>query len=126
MRVLHVMMGPDAVYQYPIWAVALSLVIAAVIATVLLEIGVRRFVSAEFRNQHNEIATVIFSIIGATYAVLLAFVVILAWDGFNKAKVASHMNASATQDVFAAADGFADPTSSRAGLSAASGCWCWC
>jgi hypothetical protein len=35
----------------------------------------------------------IFSIIGVTYAVLLAFVAMLAWDGFNKAKAASHLEA---------------------------------
>jgi hypothetical protein len=109
MRVLQVMMRPDAVYQYPIWAVALSLTIAAVIATVLLETGVRRFVSADFRRQHNDIAAAIFSIIGVTYAVLLAFVAMLAWDGFNKAKAASHLEAVVIQDVFEAADGFADP-----------------
>ncbi|HME23138.1 MAG TPA: hypothetical protein VKI44_17705 [Acetobacteraceae bacterium] len=110
MRVLHVMMRPDAVYQYPIWAVALSLIVAAVIATMLLEIGVRRFVSADFRRQHNEIGAAIFSIIGVTYAVLLAFVAMLAWEGFNKAKAASHLEAVVIQDVFEAADGFADPT----------------
>jgi hypothetical protein len=103
------MMRPEAVYQYPIWTVALSLVVAAVIATMLLEIGVRRFVSADFRRQHNEIAAAIFSIIGVTYAVLLAFVAMLAWEGFNKAKAASHLEAVVIQGVFEAADGFGDP-----------------
>src|SRR5271163_2816553 len=103
------MMRPDAVYQYPIWAVALSLMIAAVIATMLLEIGVRRFVSADFRRQHNEIAAAIFSIIGVTYAVLLAFVAMLAWDGFNKAKAASYREAVQVMDVFQAANGLSGP-----------------
>jgi hypothetical protein len=102
------MMRAEMVYRYPIWAVALSLIIAAAVATMLLEIGVRRFVSAEFRRQHNDIAAAIFSIIGVTYAVLLAFVASLAWDGFNKAKAASHAEAAVVMDVFRAADGFAD------------------
>ena len=63
------MMRPDMVYQFPIWAVGLSL-----IGTVLLELAVRHFVSAAFRRRHNDIAAAIFSIIGVTYAVLLAFV----------------------------------------------------
>jgi hypothetical protein len=102
------MMRADMVYQYPIWAVGLSLVIAAVVATMLLEIAVRRFVSAEFRRQHNDIAAAILSIIGVTYAVLLAFVATVAWEGFNKAKAASHSEAAVVLDVFEAADGFAD------------------
>ena len=82
------MMRPDMVYQFPIWAVGLSLAILAVIGTILLELGVRYFVSAAFRRQHNDSAAAIFSIIGVTYAVLLPFVAMLAWDGFNKAKAA--------------------------------------
>ena len=102
------MMRADMVYQYPIWAVGLSLVIAAVVATMLLEIGVRRFVSAEVRRQHNDIAAAILSIIGVTYAVLLAFVATVAWEGFNKAKAASHSEAAVILDVFEAAEGLED------------------
>jgi hypothetical protein len=102
-------MRPDMIYRYPIWAVALSLIVATVIATILLEIGVRRFVSADFRRQHNDIAAAILSIIGVTYAVLLAFVAMLAWEGFNKAKAASHLEAAVIHDVFEAAGGFSEP-----------------
>jgi Protein of unknown function (DUF4239) len=99
------MMRADMVYQYPIWAVGLSLVITAVVATMLLEIAVRRFLSADFRRQHNDIAAAILSIIGVTYAVLLAFVATVAWEGFNKAKAASHSEAAVILDVFEAAEG---------------------
>jgi Protein of unknown function (DUF4239) len=103
------MMRPDMVYQYPIWAVGLSLATVAVIGTILLEFGVRHFVSPAVRCQHNDIAAAIFSIVGVTYAVLLAFVAMLAWEGFNKARAASYMEAVQVLDVFQAADGLADP-----------------
>ncbi len=103
------MMRPDMVYQYPIWAVGVSLAIVAVIGMVILEFGVRRFVSPAVRLQHNEIAAAIFSIIGVTYAVLLAFVAMLAWEGFNKAKTASYMEAVQVMDVFQAANTLSDP-----------------
>jgi hypothetical protein len=103
------MMRPDMVYQFPIWAVGLSLAILAVIGTILLELVVCGVVSAAFRRQHNDIAAAIFSIIGVTYAVLPAFVATLAWDGFNKAKAASHLEAALVMDVIAAADGIAEP-----------------
>jgi len=103
------MMSPDMVYQFPIWAVGLSLAIFAVLGTILLELAVRSFVSAGLRRQHNDIAAAIFSIIGVTYAVLLAFVAMLAWDGFNKAKAASHSEAVLALDVIEAAEGLAEP-----------------
>jgi hypothetical protein len=103
------MMRPDMVYQYPIWAVGVSLAIVAVIGTILLEFAVRRFVSPAVRQQHNEIAAAIFSIIGVTYAVLLAFVATLAWEGFNKAKAASYMEAVQIMDVFQAAKSLSEP-----------------
>jgi hypothetical protein len=103
-------MRPDMVYEFPIWAVGLSLAILAMIGTILLELGVRSFVSTSFRRQHNDIAAAIFSIIGVTYAVLLAFVAMLAWNGFNKAKAASHLEAVRVMDVIEMADGLAEPT----------------
>ena len=65
--------------------------------------------SAAFRQQHNDVAAAIFSIIGVTYAVLLAFVAMLAWEGFNKAKAASYSEAALVLDVVQMADGLAEP-----------------
>lgn len=106
-------MRPDMVYQFPIWAVGLSLAIAAVLGTILLELSVRHFVSAAFRQQHNDVAAAIFSIIGVTYAVLLAFVAMLAWEGFNKAKAASYSEAALVLDVVQMADGLAEPARAK-------------
>lgn len=58
------MMRPDMVYQYPIWLVGLSLTAIAVIGTILLEFVIRHLVPHAVRQQHNEIAAAIFSIIG--------------------------------------------------------------
>jgi predicted negative regulator of RcsB-dependent stress response len=44
-----------------------------------------------------------------TYAVLLAFVAMLAWEGFNKAKAASYSEAALVLDVVQMADGLAEP-----------------
>ena len=106
-------MRPDMVYQFPIWAVGLSLTIMAVLGTILLELGVRHFVSAAFRRQHNDVSAAIFSIIGVTYAVLLAFVAMLAWEGFNKAKAASYSEAALVLDVVQMADGLAEPARTK-------------
>jgi hypothetical protein len=104
---MHFGMHPDMVYRYPIWGVGLLLGSVAVLGAVLLEIITRRLVSIETRRRHNDVAAAMFSIVGVTYAVLLAFVAMLAWNGFNKAKAASYMEAAAILDVYNASLGSA-------------------
>jgi len=106
---MRFVMNPDMVYQYPIWAVGLLLMSAAILGAVLLELCARRLLPIELRQRHNDVAAAIFSIIGVTYAVLLAFVAMLAWEGFNKAKAASYAEAALIGDVYNLSAGFADP-----------------
>jgi Protein of unknown function (DUF4239) len=106
-------MQPDMVYRYPLWGVALLLAGLAGGAAVCLELVVRRLVSVEFRRRSNEAAAAIFSIIGVTFAVLLAFVAMLAWDGFNRAKAASWAEAARVLEVYNAALGLPEPERGR-------------
>jgi hypothetical protein len=108
-------MQPDVVYQFPIWAVGVSLVGAAVLGAVLLELCARRLLPIELRQRHNDVAAAIFSIIGVTYAVLLAFVAMLALEGFNRAKVASYAEAALIGNVYHLSAGFPEPERSSIG-----------
>ena len=105
-------MHPDAVYQYPIWAVGFLVTGIAVAGAVLVELAVRRFTSVDIRRMHNDVAAAMFSIIGVTFAVLLAFVAMLAWQGFNLAKAASYKEAAQIMDVSAAIGGLPEPAAS--------------
>ena len=109
---MRFVMKPDMVYQYPIWAVGLLIVGASVFGAVLLELCARRLLPIELRRRHNDVAAAIFSIIGITYAVLLAFVAMLAWEGFNRAKGASYAEAARIGNVYNLSAGFADPEKS--------------
>jgi hypothetical protein len=106
---MQFVMQPGMVYQYPLWGVGILLVGLAALGAVLFELAARQFLSVEFRRGHNDVTAAIFSVIGVTFAVLLAFVAMLAWDGFNKAKAASYAEASGVLDVYNASVGFADP-----------------
>ena len=106
---MRFIMEPDMVYQYPIWAVGLLLVGVAIVGAVLLELCARRLLRIELRQRHNDVAAAIFSIIGVTYAVLLAFVAMLAWEGFNRAKAASYTEAALIGDIYNLSTGFTDP-----------------
>ena len=106
---MRFVMNPNMVYHYPIWAVGLLLVGAAVFGAVVLELCARRLLPIELRQRHNDVAAAIFSIIGVTYAVLLAFVAMLAWEGYNRAKAATYAEATLVGDVYNLSAGFTDP-----------------
>jgi Protein of unknown function (DUF4239) len=106
---MQFVMQPGMVYQYPLWGVGLLLVGLAALSAVVFELVVHQFLSVEVRRRHNDAAAAIFSVIGVTFAVLLAFVAMLAWEGFNRAKAASYAEAARALDVYNAAIGFGDP-----------------
>ena len=106
---MQFVMQPGMVYQYPLWGVGLLFVGLAALGAMVIELAAHQFLSVELRRGHNDVAAAIFSVIGVTFAVLLAFVAMLAWDGFNKAKAASYAEASGVLDVYNASVGFADP-----------------
>ena len=110
---MQFVMQPGMVYQYPLWGVGLLLVGLAVLGAVVFALAAHQFLSVEFRRRHNDVTAAIFSVIGVTFAVLLAFVAMLAWDGFNKAKAASYAEASSVLDVYNALSALPTPRSPR-------------
>jgi hypothetical protein len=97
----------------PLWWVALLLVGLSALGAVLFELVVHQFLSIELRRRHNDVAAAIFSVVGVTFAVLLAFVAMLAWEGFNKAKAAAYAEAATVLDVYNVAIGLTGLQTSR-------------
>jgi hypothetical protein len=110
---MQFVMQPGMVYQYPLWGVALLLVGLSALGAVLVDLAVHQFLSIELRRSHNDVAAAIFSVVGVTFAVLLAFVAMLAWEGFNRAKAAAYAEAAAVLDVYNAAIGLPGPQTSQ-------------
>ena len=106
---MRFVMHPDMVYDYPIWAVAALVVGGAVLGAIAIEFFVRRAPRLDRRREHNDVAAAMFSVVGVLYAVLLAFITTLVWEGFNTAKGASFREASAIADVWQVATGIPDP-----------------
>ena len=106
---MHLMMQPEMFYRYPLWQVGLLCGGAAVLVTICLECLVRRFLPAATRQGNNDASAAIFSVVGVTFAVLLAFVANVAWEGYNKAKAAAATEAAMALDVNAASAGVAQP-----------------
>jgi hypothetical protein len=52
------------------------------------------------RGDHNDVAGFIIAVVGVIYAVLLAFVVIVGWENFSRAKGVVGQEASALRTVY--------------------------
>ncbi|WP_428484924.1 hypothetical protein [Rhodopila sp.] len=102
-------MQPQMIASLPIWLAGLLIAGFAMMGAVLVELLVRRLISLEVRTNHSTAASAMFNVVGTTYAVLLAFVAMLAWDGFNKAQSVTDTEASLVQNVYQLVDGLTGP-----------------
>ena len=109
---MQMLMHPGMVYEYPLWWVGVLLAGGSALGAVLFGLAARQLLALELRQRHNDVAGAIFTVIGTTFAVLLAFVAMLAWEHFNEAKAASYAEAGRVLDVYNASAGFADPEKS--------------
>src|SRR3954452_1680252 len=93
------------------------IVIAAVLVSLAGLALVRRMVPISKRAEHTEVAGYVYAVIGVIYAVVLALVVIAAWDDYRDARAAVTNEASAVLNMARAANGW--PEGDRAAVEAA-------
>jgi Protein of unknown function (DUF4239) len=72
-----------------------------------------RLVPSESRKAHNDVAGFIFAVLGVIYAVLLAFVVIVVWEEFERAETDVESEANELANVYFLADRFPEPEKTR-------------
>lgn len=75
--------------------------------------AVQRLVPAERRLEHNDVAGFIYAVVGVIYAVLLALVVIAAWEELETARATVRDEASALAEVFWLARRLPEPEGPR-------------
>jgi uncharacterized membrane protein len=87
------------------------LIIAVVVVTVTLAglFLVRRRYSPEQLKENHEVAAIIFSAFGWLYAVVVAFVVFVTWQGYDEASKNLQLEASQALDIFHSTDAFNEP-----------------
>ena len=99
---------------------AVTIVLIVVVAVLLSLIGlalVRRMVPSSRLEQHTEVAGYVYAVIGVIYAVILAFVVIAAWEEYRDARAAVADEASAVLNLARSANGW--PAGDRAEVESA-------
>ncbi|HEV7843730.1 MAG TPA: hypothetical protein VGO69_08525, partial [Pyrinomonadaceae bacterium] len=74
---------------------------------------VRRFVPLPVLESHHEVAGFIIGVLGAIYAVLLAFVVVIMWNQFEDAHANVEREANQLNDLSRLAQGFSAPAQQR-------------
>ena len=110
-------MHADMVYEYPIWIIGCLIVGLSIAGAVIVELVARRLIPIAARRQHNDVAAAMFGVIGVTFAVLLAFVAMLTFEGFAAARTAAASEAMVVRDVADAASGLAEPARTAADLA---------
>ena len=96
--------------------VALIVLVAVLVSLIGLAL-VRRFAPTDQLAQHTEVAGYVYAVIGVIYAVVLALVVIAAWEEYRDARAAVADEASAVLNLARAANGW--PAGDRAEVESA-------
>src|SRR5918995_1246276 len=96
--------------------IALIVLVAVLVSLVGLAL-VRRLAPIDQLAQHTDVAGYVYAVIGVIYAVVLALVVIAAWEEYRDARAAAADEASAVLNLARAANGW--PAEDRAEVETA-------
>jgi hypothetical protein len=107
------MMHLDQVYFYPTWGIALLVIAPSIGGAIGVELIARRLIPLQTRQENNNVAAAMFSVIGVTFAVLLAFVVMLTFDGYSNARSSATAEAMVARDLADVSAGLQDPARSQ-------------
>src|SRR5436190_20946325 len=72
---------------------------------------VRKRYAEEVLKENHEVAAIIFNAFGVLYAVVVAFVVFVTWNGYDEATKNLELEASQAIDLFHSAKAFPNPAS---------------
>lgn len=91
----------------------LYLGIAIVAGAIALSIGglitVRHFIPHHRMKLHNDVAGPLYGTVGVIYAVLLAFVVVVVWQNYDKSRLNVEKEANCLSDLYRDSESFAAP-----------------
>ena len=93
----------------PVWPASLIVVGLAISGAIVTELVLRRIIPHDLRREHNPISAAVFTVTGTTYAVLLAFVAMLALESYNHAQATTDEEASLILNVYQLVDGLTGP-----------------
>ena len=93
-------------FYIPSFVLGLIVVGGAVTFSILGLLIVRRFISHHQLRTHHDVADPILGALAAIYAVLIAFVVVTVWQGFDKSNANVQQEANCLADVYRDSEAF--------------------
>ena len=93
------------VTMHPIWQSGAIVLGLTIMAALTMQLVVQRFLPQRLRREHTELGSVIFSVIGVTYAVLLTFVATTAWEQHTAAETLARREANLVDALYRSSQG---------------------
>ena len=91
----------------PTFLLGLILITSSIILSIAGLFVVRRFMPVQKLKLHNDVAGFIFATIGVIYAVLIAFMVVVVWQDFDRSASNATREANCIADVYRDSEAFA-------------------
>jgi hypothetical protein len=83
-----------------VWTIFVAAALLSVVATAAAVSLVQRYSPHHVRAAHNEVAGVVYAVLGALYAVMLAFVVVNEWEAMENAERTSFTEADELAEIY--------------------------
>ncbi|MBN1375773.1 MAG: DUF4239 domain-containing protein [Dehalococcoidia bacterium] len=93
----------------PAWLIVAVMIIVAIVVAVGGVLLVRRFVDVGKLKHHHDIAGPIYCTLGVVYAVLLAFVIMIVWQNYDRAQSDVIREANYYGDIYRDVEGLPEP-----------------
>src|ERR1700687_1217594 len=94
---------------WPTWLQVVFIIVVFSGLSILGLYSVRRLVPVERLKQNHEVAGFTFGVIGAFYGLLLAFVIVAAWERFDRADEKVQAESMALASLYRLSKGFSQP-----------------
>ncbi|HOW58164.1 MAG TPA: DUF4239 domain-containing protein [Candidatus Omnitrophota bacterium] len=108
--------GQKILWSIPVIPLGIIIIITAVGLSIIGLSLVRRYAPSRILKTHNELTGAIFNALTTAYAVLLAFVVVVSWQNFDKAKYYAETEANSLVDLHRNSAAFSQPFQNTAHL----------
>ncbi|MGH7987715.1 MAG: hypothetical protein ACREQX_15720 [Candidatus Binataceae bacterium] len=103
----------DFLLFWPNWAQVLFILVVFSGVSILGLYAVRVAVPLERLKQNHEVAGFTFGVLGAFYGLLLAFVIVAAWNRYDRADQTAQGEATAVTALYRLGKGFSEPAATR-------------
>ena len=99
--------------QLDIRLLGFLLLVGVPLVTVAVQAGVRRLAPNVIAGEHNDVAGFLIAVVGVVYAVTLAFIVIVMWEGFRDARATVDREAGSLRSLYRDSQALGEPTRAR-------------